>query len=220
MFHRIAQRVVLPPAVAAVAVVLIGLALPDGAGAASKPAAPKLPTPVSETNCWGSLKPAPAAGEPNLLNYQFNCDTPITAYTIVVNRTAWEFNVIDDFDTSPVATLGDGTTPDSRTSWICEGTVPSDGFNCNAGAGGSMAAWSYAEGSFDTSDAYCGTPATPSTKKTKKHGAATKEPKLQRAFAQLIVTDSTAAQDGPFILWSTVSCKAKKSHAHHAARDK
>jgi len=216
----------LTPTVFAAAAVVFAV-LPAVAGAASAPTAPKLPTPASSTTCWGFLKPSPIAYEPNLLGYDFHCDNPITAYTILANRRAWDLPVIDDFDTAPLTTLGDGVTPDPNTSWTCEGSIPSDGFNCNAGlnskgtALGSMAAWSVAEGTLDTSDPYCGTPAASDAKKAKK---ATKRvnplnptypPGLPRAIVQLVVTDSTGAQDGPFVLSDTASCWPKKSHDHH-----
>lgn len=220
MFHRISQSALLSLAMPAVAAVMVGLALPAGAVAAPKP-----PTPISNTTCWGLLKPAPIASEPNLLSYQFYCDNPITGYTILGNRRAWDSGVIDDFDTAPLTTMGDGVTPDPTTSWTCEGSIPSNGFNCNAGAGGSMAAWSIVQGTLDTSDPYCGTAAASRTKRPAKRSSArtpTYPPGLQRALVQLVVIDSTGAQDGPFVLPDTASCQLKKSHKHHrhAVRDK
>ena len=229
MFHRIAPSALriapsalLSGALTAAAAAALAI-VPAAASASSSPSAPKPPTPISNTTCWGSLKPAPTAYEPNLLSYQFHCDTPITGYTIVANRRAWDTGVIDDFDTTPVALTYDDVTPDTRTSWLCEGSIPADGFNCNAGAGGSMVAWSFAQGTLDTADPYCGTPAASASTK-KKHAKKanplkpTYPPGLPRAIVQLVVTDSTGAQDGPFVLGDTASCWLKKSakHVHHA----
>jgi hypothetical protein len=75
--------------------------------------------------------------------------------------------------------------------------MPGDGINCNAGAGGFMGAGNQAQGSFDLTDPYCktlpakakpGTPATP------------------QAIVQLIVTDTSGAQDGPFRLTPSAAC--------------
>lgn len=216
MFHVIGRSALLPPALAAAAAALLGLTLAGGASAAS---APKPPTPISNTTCWGSVTPAPILYEPNLLSYQLHCDNPITGYTILANRRAWDSGVIDDFGTAPVA-MFDASTPDTRTSWLCEGSIPANGFNCNAGPGGSMAAWTFAVGTLDTADPYCGTPAaTPGKKKVKKHKSAlstpTYPPGLPRAIVQVVVTDSTGAEDGPFVLFDTAACAVKTSHHHH-----
>jgi hypothetical protein len=62
-----------------------------------------------------------------------------------------------------------------------------------------MNAWSWADGTIDTARPYCknfiwgqkpGTPAQP------------------RALVQLLVTDTTGAQDGPFRLYYTGTCPA------------
>lgn len=222
MFHRITQSAVLPPAVIAGTVVLLGLALPAAALASS---APKLPTPVSETTCSGSVKPAPIAFEPNLLSYQFQCDEGIIAYTIVGNRPDSNSGQIDDFDTTPLATSDDGVTPDSKTSWLCEGSIPANGFNCTAGlnssstALSSMAGGDFVQGTLDLSDPYCGTPAATGKKQTytkKVDGLKLVYPAgLQQALLQVVVTDWTGAQDGPFVLNNTVACHIDKPHKHH-----
>lgn len=224
MFHRITQSALLSPAAIAGTAVLLGLALPAAAGAAS---APKLPTPVSDTTCSGSIKPAPIAYEPNLLSYQLSCNQGITSYTILGNRPGSSTGAIDDFNTTPLATLSDGA-PDSNTSWLCEGSIPANGFNCSAGlttpgtALGSMAAGDSVQGTLDPSDPYCGTPAATGNKRTytkKVDGLKLVYPAgLQRALIQVVVTDWTGAQDGPFALTYAAACHvdpAPKRH-HHA----
>jgi hypothetical protein len=156
-----------------------------------------LPTPESLTTCYGWLaKGTPTADQPNLTNYQFNCDGRITAYTIVANRLPRSFDVIDAFSTT-ANVFDTHANIVSNESFGCEGAMPGDGVNCNAGAGGYMGAWNLAQGSFDLTDPYCktlpphakpGTPATP------------------QAIVQLIVTDTTGAQDGPFRLTPKTAC--------------
>jgi hypothetical protein len=157
------------------------------------------PPPSSTANCRGTVSPTPSADEPNLLDYRFRCDTGLTAYTIVVNRGPLGVETLDDFSTNASIFEPDGTTPDPTTTWSCEGTVPSDGFNCSTGGGTSkMQAWSYTEGTLDTTDPYC------------KHfpdGAKPGTPAERQASIQLVVTDVTGAQDGPFHLFYTGTCK-------------
>jgi hypothetical protein len=163
--------------------------------------------PQSNTTCWGSLKHDPSgsgSGEPNLLDYSFNCNQDITAYTILVNRQAGHSNVIDDFNPGPVVNQPDGT-PSATESFTCAGITPGAGFNCNQpAAGGVMSAWNSAVGSFDPIDPYCG--GVPAGSKA---GTAA-EP---RAFVQLVVTNTTGGQDGPFALPIKPGCpKPKPKH--------
>jgi hypothetical protein len=84
-------------------------------------------------------------------------------------------------------------------SFGCAGTIPGNGVNCNAGAGGYLPAPDSAEGSFDTSDPYCanipaGSPAGTQPEPT--------------ALVELVVTDTTGAEDGPFRLRLHGSCPA------------
>jgi hypothetical protein len=176
---------------------LIAFASAAGSAAASAP-----PTPLSLTTCAGSLSPdtaGAAVGEPYLLDYKFRCDGAISAYTIIVDRRATDTGNVDDFNPSPEVLASDGLTPSSNESLICEGAIPSNGINCNAGAGGVLTAGNFAVGSVDLVDAYCkhlpakarpGTPAVP------------------RALVQLVVTDVTGAEDGPFTLGLTKACPA------------
>jgi hypothetical protein len=170
-----------------------GFALTATAGAAA-------PTPESLTNCSGVLTPDSSGlpiGEPNLLDYSFNCDTQISAYTIILDRQAGNSDNIDDYNSAPLVLDGDDSTPNATESVTCEGTTPSEGINCNLGAGGLLGPYNYVDGSIDPVVPYCkflpahakpGTPAVP------------------QAIVQLIVTDVTGAQDGPFDLTLKTRC--------------
>lgn len=215
MFHRGAHAALRRPTTIVTAVVALGGAAPSAAHAASAP-----PPPASTANCYGSLTRAtPTVDDPNLLDYQFHCDTRITAYTILVNRYKNNAGTIDDFSSTPSVFEPDRVTPDTNTTWTCEGSIPGNGFNCNTGGGTSfMGAWSWSEGSLDVTDPYCGLPATTAGKKT--------TPAEAPALVQLVVSDVTGAEDGPFTLWPTAACpkpkkqttKPKKQSKHHGAR--
>jgi hypothetical protein len=163
------------------------IAFPAAAGAATV-------TPASFTTCRGTLAPdsgAKQAGEPNLLDYKFQCDTPITAYSVIVNQAHDSGGAIDDFDSAPLVYTGDGVTPATGETVSCEGVLPSDGINCNTGTEGlSLGEYNYVAGTVDPIQAVAkaGTPAIPT------------------AVVQLIVTDSTGAQDGPFTLRESKAC--------------
>ena len=181
----------------AVAGVVSLLALPAVASAAST-------TPESLTDCSGSIAAdanGAALGEPNLLDYSFSCDTDISAYTILVNRQAGAGGNLDDFNPSPTVLESDGVTPSSTESLTCEGSTPSDGVNCNAyvssTAANVLSAGYIAQGSVDLVEPYCAFLPT---------GAAPGTPAVPQAFVQLLVTDSTGAQDGPFDLDLTAGC--------------
>jgi hypothetical protein len=162
------------------------------------PAEAAAPPPESTATCYGSLAPAPTSDEPNSLDYKFHCDARITAYTILVNRRLNDFDTIDDFSTTASVIEPDGRTVDPTTSWSCEGYVPGASVNCNTGGGSSyMAAWSYSEGSLDPIDPYC---------KRLPPGAKPGTPAEPRALVQLVVTDTTGAQDGPFRLSYARTC--------------
>ncbi|HEY8764956.1 MAG TPA: hypothetical protein VIM18_12240 [Solirubrobacteraceae bacterium] len=130
------------------------------------------------------------------MNYRFHCDGRISAYTIVANRRPRNFDVIDAFSTTADVLDAQGNIV-SNQSFGCEGTTPGNGINCNAGAGGYMGAWNNDQGSFDLTDPYCKTlapDAKPGTLAT------------PQATVQLIGTDTTGAQDGPFRLTPSSSC--------------
>ncbi len=157
-------------------------------------------TPESLTNCSGSIAPdggGAAAGEPYLLDYTFQCDTDISAYTVIVNRQAGDDGNLDDFNSSPLVLDSDGLTPNGSESVTCEGSTPSDGINCNLGAGVVLSAGNFAEGSVDLVAPYC---------KYLPSDAAPGTPAVPQANVQLVVTDNTGAQDGPFDLSLAKSC--------------
>jgi hypothetical protein len=116
-------------------------------------------TPASFTTCRGTLAPdsgAKKAGEPNLLDYKFQCDTAITAYSIIVDQERDSGGAIDDFDGSPLVYTGDGVTPAANETVSCEGVLPSDGINCNTGAlGAQLGEYNFVAGTIDPIQAYC-----------------------------------------------------------------
>jgi hypothetical protein len=145
------------------------------------------------------------------VSYKFSCDGGITGYTIIANRTPSDFSTIDDFSPTSLAYLGRGAA-DSKVSFTCEGSIPSNGVNCNAG-GASLSTVEFVEGTIDATDPYCGTVSTGSKPKTKAK---------PQAVVQLIVSDVTGAEDGPFRLSLSPACKAqrvaKKSVKRHHKR--
>jgi len=170
-------------AISATAGALALFALPASAGAAV--------TPASFTHCGGSLSkdPSPTVDDPNLIDYQIHCDTDITAYTLIVNRRLWDFGTIDDFSSDISVNQTPGGAPSTTESVTCSADLPGDGLNCNAGAGGSITAWYNIGGSFDLVEPYC---------KTLPSGAKPGTPAIPQAVVQLVVTDNTGAEDGPF----------------------
>jgi hypothetical protein len=157
-------------------------------------------TPESLTNCRGALTPdpsGPASGEPYLLDYKIQCDTDISAYTVIFNREPTDYSTLDDFNGAPGVFAPDGVTPNATASLTCAGSIPSTGINCNAGAGGVVPAWNWAEGSIDPVAPFC---------KSLPPKAKPGTPAIPRAFAQFVVTDNTGAEDGPFGLSYTRAC--------------
>jgi hypothetical protein len=193
---------------------LVGVGLPAVAGASG---------PQSTTTCKGALAADPkgaSSGEPNLVDYNFICNGDISAYTVIVDRRPHNPNVIDDFNSSPLVIQPDGT-PSGAESIACSGVIPGDGINCNLGAGGVMTAGNEASGTVDPIDPYC------------KHfppGAKPGSFAEPQALVQVVVTDSTGAEDGPFTLNMKPACpavpnrmpppahKARDARRHHAAR--
>lgn len=177
------------------AVLLVCALLAARAGAAP-------PTPASFTNCSGTLAKDPAAtptsDDPTLTDYTIHCDQAITSYTILVNRGPWDQQTIDDL-TADVSILDPGGVPNATENITCSADLPGDGFNCNAGAGGQVLAWRTVGGSFDLTEPYC------------KHfptGARPGMLAVPRALVQLVVTDYTGAEDGPFALNLASACPA------------
>jgi hypothetical protein len=184
------------------AVALTACALPALSGAATV-------TPTSLTDCGGTVSHdggGAATDEPNLLDYKFSCDGGITAYTVIVQQQgdAASGGTIDDYNSAPSVFESDGVTPSPTESITCEGTTPSDGINCNTGAKGAQLSDGYfAEGSIDPVGAYCKhLPLDAKGKTITKPGTLA----IPKASVQLVVTDYTGAQDGPFTLGSTKAC--------------
>jgi len=176
---------------------LLASALTACGGVLAGPAVAAAPTPESATNCGGSLTLGTATtADPNLLDYKFNCDYGISSYTLLVNRTVNDFTTVDDF--SSTAGIFDASgTADPKQIFSCSGTIPGVGINCNAGAGGFLPAPEFTEGTVDTTDPYCanipaGSPAGTQPEPT--------------AVVQLVVTDTTGAEDGPFRLRLNGTC--------------
>jgi hypothetical protein len=211
--HRKAERRVGKRwALIALASALSGCALAQTAVAA-------VPTPESATLCGGTLKRAkPTADDPNLVNYKFNCNGGITAYTLIMLRKSNDFNTVDDYASS-VSVFDPTGNPLSTASFSCSGQIPGDGINCNAGAGGSMPSPDWAEGSFDATEPYCPNIPAGSPAGTKPDPA---------AVVELVVSDSTGAEDGPFRLRLAGKCpdvsgksktkSAKKTATKHVAK--
>ena len=166
-----------------------GLLVPSALAAA--------PTPESTTDCGGTVSRAkPTLDDPNLLNYQFSCDWGISSYTILVLRKPSDLTTIDDYNGAPPIFDPTGN-PVTKPSLTCSGTIPGDGVNCNAGAGGVIAAPDVTQGSLDTSDPFC-----PYIPKGSPKGAKPQP----GAVVQLVVTDTTGAEDGPFRLYLSGKC--------------
>jgi hypothetical protein len=185
------------------AIALVAGALPAIAGAATPV------TPTSLTDCGGTVSPdkgGAAADEPNLLDYTFNCDGGITAYTVIVQQQGDSASggAIDDYNPTPSVFETDGVTPSSTESITCEGVTPSNGINCNLGTAGTQLTDGYfAEGSVDPIQAYCKHLPTDAKGKTiTKPGTRA----IPKATVQLVVTDYTGAQDGPFTLGNAKKC--------------
>jgi hypothetical protein len=180
-------------------VALVACVLPAIAGAAAV-------TPRSLTECGGKVSANPsgaAADEPNLLTYRFSCDGGITAYTILIQQQGDPGGSIDDYDPAPSVFETDGVTPSPTESITCEGSTPSDGINCNTGTQGVQLTNEFAvQGSVDPIQAYCKHLPTNASGKTAKPGT----PAVPQAVVQLVVTDFTGAEDGPFNLGPTKAC--------------
>ncbi len=180
-------------------VALAACVLPAAAGAAAV-------TPRSLTDCGGKVSANPsgaAADEPNLLTYRFQCDGGITAYTILIQQQGDRGGSIDDYDPAPSVFETDGVTPSPTESITCEGTTPSNGINCNTGTQGLQVTNEFAvQGSVDPIQAYCKHLPTDANGKTAKPGTAA----VPQAVVQLVVTDFTGAEDGPFSLGPAKAC--------------
>ena len=176
------------------------LALPASSGAAPV-------VPLSQTTCHGKLSAdakGAAKGDPNLVDYSFSCDGAITAYTIIAHQNKDPQGSLDDFLAAPSVLETDNLTPSPTETITCEGVVPSNGINCNTGAkDAQLTLGYYVDGAIDPVQTYC------------KHlpvaadGSTVTTPGLRAiptARVQLVVTDSTGAEDGPFALHLDKAC--------------
>lgn len=183
----------------------VACALPAAASAATPTV-----TPTSLTDCTGNVSLDPTGAgmqEPNLLDYKFSCDTGITAYSVIVQQQGDGAigGTLDDYNPSPLVYLADGVTPSSTESITCEGTTPSLGINCNTGTQNLQLTDGYfVDGSVDPVASYCKHLPTNANGKTIDTPGTLAIP---QASVQLVVTDYTGAEDGPFTLSSTVKCK-------------
>ena len=195
MSHLTGRQSLIGPVLCAGVAVLSCAMLAAPAGAAP-------PTPMSTAQCSGTLANDPSAtptsDDPNLVDYTFHCDTAITAYTVFANRRPWDRQTIDDF-TTDVSILDPGGAPNATESVTCSATLPGLGINCNAGAGGQVAAWRTIGGSFDLTAPYC---------KNIPKGSPVGTPATPQALVQFVVTDATGAEDGPFRLKLSTACPA------------
>ncbi len=159
--------------------------------------------PESDTTCGGYLNAdasGASVGEPDLLDYSFSCSTPISAYTVVIDRVRTDGDNIDDFNPNPLVYAGSNGQVSTTESINCGGQTPSNGINCYA-LDGSVAGTIDAEdlivGSVDPTSQYCS---------YLPKGAKPGTPAVPRAIVELIVTDNTGAEDGPFELGPATRC--------------
>lgn len=195
-------RIVMPLAVMGAGSAALTV-LPAASGAAT------LVTPASLTNCFGSLKAdatGKGSGQSNLLDYSMTCSTDVSSYTVFVVRQQDADNNIQQYATNPnviypstYATPGLAGTVSSQ-GVSCEGVSPSDGVNCYAQAIGTdgktpvlgaIPAWYTTQGSISLDEPYC---------KYLPKGAKPGTSAVPTAVVEYVVTDSTGAQDGPFVL--------------------
>lgn len=175
-------------------VVLVVVALVPAVASAAPP------TPVSTTACGGPLTidPSPTTDDPYLVDYKFHCSEDITAYSVIVTRRVSDFDgTVDDFDSNPQV-FDPAGAPSATTAVSCSGVIPGNGINCNAGAGGVVSAWNNVQGSFDLVEPYC---------KYLPSGAKPGTLAAPQAVVNLIVTNTTGAQNGPVRLALSAACR-------------
>ena len=200
MDHQFGWSVLRRSTMLTVCAATVVCALPAASGAATV-------APVSLTACSGTVNPdrsGKAAGEPNRLDYSFHCDGGITAYSIIVDQQGDAGGTIDDFAAAPSVLETDDLTPSPTEAVTCEGLIPSDGINCNTGAlGAQVSDGFYVAGTVDPVAAYCAHYPSGSN-----HGyAPAGTPTVPTAKVQLVVSDYTGAEDGPFTLRRTRACR-------------
>lgn len=174
-------------------------------------------TPAQLVTCRGQLsKATPTSDDPFLTNYAFHCSGDIQSYSIVVTRTAADDGTLDDFNTTPTVDtdVNDAPGPVSTTETAdCTATVtPGNGINCFATSSATpavLSAYDWLEGDFDLTAPYCPSRATKTAKNV-----------TPGANVELVVTDSTGAEWGPFQLGLTKRCPAVKPVAKKKTKSK
>lgn len=217
------------------------------ATAAGPPLAGILDTsaPESLDGCSGALTADPTLGT-DWYDYTFSC-TPafsvtgytgnVLAYSFVVGRAAFDGRNVASNNAPAIYVPGpNAADPTAGQTLYASGELTeavtcnvggeSDGFNCSGGVpsatnAGYVPAGDLVEGSLQLTAPYCsylpahakaGTPAVP------------------RAVVDLIVTDASGAEDGPFELAPTARCpkvpavvpkhkRKSKRHAHKAGKE-
>lgn len=172
------------------------------------------PVPGSTTHCGGVLTRATATvDDPNQLAYKFNCDYSISSYTLSVSRGLSTDSTVDDFSSGP-SVFDTGGNAVSNEAFNCTGTIPGSGLNCGD-AGVALTAPDFVQGTFDTTAPYCPSIPAGSPAGTKPDAA---------AVVQLVVTDTTGAEDGPFRLRLGGTCPTvhvvKPSKTKHKSKSK
>src|SRR5579862_356075 len=100
---------------------------------AAAPAAASAAGPASQ--CWGSLKSDPTSSDPHALDYKFDCNWGITAYSIVATRQPSDYNTVDDFDPSGLVFDQATGDPAPGVAFDCAGVIPGNGVNCGLSSG-------------------------------------------------------------------------------------
>lgn len=186
--------------------------------ASSSTAAP--PAPQGGANCGGTLTPAPTSDDPHGMTYKFRCNDRISAYSLIINRRRKDIDTIDNFSTTADVTLPNGGV-DTKNDFTCEGSLPGDSVSCNDGVGSTgpnvIGAFSTVNGTISLTDPYCAfyPKVLKRVKRTNGHGFKKVMVKSKiaepAAYVQLIVTNASGAQDGPFRLTYDHKCpKLKK----------
>lgn len=165
-------------------------------------------TPASFTSCAGSLTHDPAAKkghEPNLLDYSFTCNSGIISYSIVVGQRRDPQGSLQDFNAAPMVYETPGESSPSPTETVtCSGVLPSSSINCNTGTYlAEVTSGFYVDGSIDLTQPYCKHLPTTAKGATARPGTAA----VPTAQVELIVTDWSGAQDGPFALRLPKACR-------------
>jgi hypothetical protein len=199
---------------------LLAILAAVGGFASVADAAAPTPVPGSTTNCGGSLTRATATiDDPNQLAYKFNCNYSISSYTLSVSRGLNTYTTVDDFSSGATVTDTSGNPLSDGEAFNCTGTIPGGGVNCGD-AGVTAAAQNFVQGTFDTTAPYC--PSIPA-------GSPAGTQPTPGAVVQLVVTDTTGAEDGPFRLVLADKCrvvhvvpkpKPKPQRKHHKAAKK